>query len=112
MRGVLKDGGSARQGAMQEAAQSIKGRLEAKYFAGGEGDVYLILDFPNEVNAAARALVVNASGAARTTSTPLLTLKEIDQAAKITAGTVRVDSRFSKSTSWGTAVRGAAPCNP
>ena len=69
---------------MQEAAQSVEGRLEVTYFAFGEDDAYVILDLPNNVSAAALSMVVKASGAVRTRSTVLLTPEEIDQAAKAT----------------------------
>jgi uncharacterized protein with GYD domain len=84
IKGILKGGGSARRAAIQEAAQSVEGRLEAIYFGFGEHDAFAILELPNNVSAAALALVVNASGAARAKTTVLLTPEEVDQATKST----------------------------
>ena len=84
IKGILKGGGSARRAAIQEAAQSVEGRLEAIYFGFGEHDAFAILELPNNVSAAAIALVVNASGAARAKTTVLLTPEEVDQATKST----------------------------
>ena len=84
IKGILKNGGSARRAAIQEAAQSVEGKLEAIYFGFGEHDAFAILELPNNVSAAALALVVNASGAARAKTTVLLTPEEVDQATKST----------------------------
>jgi uncharacterized protein with GYD domain len=84
IKGILKNGGSARRAAIQEAAQSVEGKLEAIYFGFGEDDAFAILELPNNVSAAALALVVNASGAARAKTTVLLTPEEVDQATKST----------------------------
>jgi uncharacterized protein with GYD domain len=82
IRGTLKEGGSKRRAAVQEAAQSVDGRLEAFYYAFGEKDVVAIFDVPNNVSAAALSLAVAASGAAHIETTVLLTPEEIDQVAK------------------------------
>lgn len=83
-KGILKGGGSARRAAVQEALKSLEGKLEAYYFAFGEDDAYVIVDYPDHVSAAAASLAVNASGAVRTKTTVLLTPEEIDQAARKT----------------------------
>ncbi len=82
-KGLIKGGGgTARRAAVQQAIQSVEGKLEAFYYAFGEHDVYLILDAPDNVNAAALSLAVSASGAATVKTTVLLTPEDIDQAAK------------------------------
>lgn len=45
-------------------------------------DVFVIADVPDSVTAAAVSLVVNASGAVRLKTIPLLTPEEIDEASK------------------------------
>ncbi len=82
-KGLIKGGGgTARRAAVQQAIQSVEGKLEAFYYAFGEHDVYLILDAPDNVNAAALSLAVSASGAAAIKTTVLLTPEDIDQAVK------------------------------
>ena len=80
LRGIVKTGGKARRAAMQQAVESVGGKLEAQYFALGEYDALAIVDLPDHVSVAAIALSVTASGAARTRSTALLTPEEVDQA--------------------------------
>ena len=63
----------------------LGGTLEATYYAFGDMDVFVIADIPDSVTAAAAAavsLVVNASGAVRLKTIPLLTPEEIDEASK------------------------------
>ncbi|MFE4686705.1 GYD domain-containing protein [Streptomyces sp. NPDC056721] len=60
----------------------IGGQVEAMSFAFGEDDIVLIVDLPDPVSMAAVSLTVKASGALHTRATPLLTLDEIDEAAR------------------------------
>ncbi|HXW06967.1 MAG TPA: GYD domain-containing protein [Vicinamibacterales bacterium] len=81
-KGLLKDGGSKRKTVVQKMASSFGGNVEAFYFAFGESDVYIIMDAPDNVTAAAVSLAVNATGAVALKTTPLLSPEEIDQAAR------------------------------
>ena len=81
-KGLLKDGGSKRRAAVEEMAKSFGGKVEAFYYAFGDSDVFVIIDGPDNVTAAAASLAVNAVGAVRLKTTPLLTAEELDQAAK------------------------------
>lgn len=81
-QGLLKDGGSKRRAAIEQLISSVGGRLESMYYALGEDDVLLIVDIPDQVTASAISLVVNATGAVRLKTTPLLTVEELDQASK------------------------------
>lgn len=81
-KGLLKDGGSGRRNAVEKLIKSAGGKLESVYFAFGEDDVFVIADMPDNATAAAVSLTVSASGAVRTRTVPLLTVEEIDQAAK------------------------------
>ena len=83
IRGVLKDGGSARRSAAQKAIEAVGGKLEAFYFAFGADDAYVIAEVPDHATAAAVSMVVSASGAVRVQTVVLLTPEEIDRAAKI-----------------------------
>ena len=80
LRGIMKTGGTARRAAVQQAVESVGGRLETQYFALGDYDAFAIVDLPDHVSVAAVSMAVTASGAARTKSTALLTPEEVDQA--------------------------------
>jgi uncharacterized protein with GYD domain len=60
------------------------GKLEAFYYAYGEDDAVIIADLPDAGAGLAISLSVNASGAVRLATTPLITPEEIDAASKKT----------------------------
>ena len=82
VRGVLKEGGSARKRAAEAAVKSSGATLESMYFAFGDDDVFCIVDGPDNATMAAAAMAISASGLVKATTVPLLTAEEIDQAAK------------------------------
>lgn len=85
VKGVLKDGGTGRRKAIEEAIKSIGGKLEAVYFAFGDTDVYVIVDGIDDTQALAFSLGVAQSGTlSKAVTTVLLTPEEIDRAAKTT----------------------------
>jgi uncharacterized protein with GYD domain len=81
-KGLLKDGGTRRRKAVEEALKSVGGKLEAFYFAFGETDAIAIVDLPDNVSAAAVALATSSSGLVRTRTTVLLSPEEMDAVAK------------------------------
>ena len=81
-KGLLKDGGTKRRQAAEQAIKSAGGKLEGFYFAFGDSDAFVIIDAPDHASVAAASLAINASGAVRTKTTVLLTPEEIDQATK------------------------------
>jgi len=81
-KGLLKDGGSKRRQAAEQAVKSAGGKLEAFYFAFGDSDAFLIVDAPDHATIAATSIAVNASGAVRSKTVVLLTPEEMDAAAK------------------------------
>ncbi|MEQ1911997.1 MAG: GYD domain-containing protein [Vicinamibacterales bacterium] len=81
-RGLLKDGGSARRAVVQKMVEGAGGTLESFYYAYGNHDVVAISDMPDTASALALSLAVNASGAVRLSTTPLITPEEIDAASK------------------------------
>lgn len=83
-KGLLKDGGSKRIAAAEEAVKSVGGKLEAFYFAFGDHDAYVIVDVPDSVSAATVSLVLNASGAIQNKTTVLLTPEEMDAVSRKT----------------------------
>jgi uncharacterized protein with GYD domain len=82
VRGLQKEGGTARRAAAQKLMESVGGKLEAFYFAFGAADVIAIADVPDNVSAFATALATVASGTVKSQTTLLVTPEEVDQAAK------------------------------
>ena len=87
LKGLVKEGGSGRKAAVEAAVKALGGRVESIYYAFGTSDVYVIVEAPDNVSAAAFALAVGATGAlAHYKTTVLLTTDEVDQAAKKAGG--------------------------
>ena len=85
LKGLLKDGGTKRRAAIEQASASVGASLEAFYYAFGSDDVHMILDAPDNVSVAAVSLTAGAGGAATNIrTTVLLTPEEIDQAVQKT----------------------------
>jgi uncharacterized protein with GYD domain len=84
LKGLLKEGGSSRRAAVEKLFESVGGKVEAFFYAFGDTDLFIIADLPDNVSAAALSLTVNAAGAATSKVTVLLTVEEIDKAAKKT----------------------------
>jgi len=83
-RGLLKEGGSKRRAAVQKLVEGLGGKVEAFYYAYGDDDAILILDLPDVATGLALSLAVNASGAVRLSTTPLVTPEDVDAASKKT----------------------------
>jgi uncharacterized protein with GYD domain len=83
-KGLMKDGGSKRRHAAEQAIASAGGRLEAFYFAFGEHDAYVLIDAPDNATVAASSVAINASGAVTSRTIVLMTPEEMDQAIKKT----------------------------
>ena len=81
-KGLLLEGGSGRKAVIDKALQGLGGKLEAMYYAYGDTDVVLIADMPDTVSGLALSLAANASGTVKVTTTPLLTVAEVDAACK------------------------------
>ena len=81
-QGFLKDGGTGRREAVQKAIDGLGGSTEGFYFAFGEADVYVVVDLPDNVSAAALSLAVNSLGSVELRTTPLLTAEEMDEATR------------------------------
>jgi uncharacterized protein with GYD domain len=83
-KGLLKDSGTKRRQAAEQAIKSAGGTMEAFYFAFGKNDAYVIVDAPDHASIAAASVSINASGAVHTKTVVLLTPEEIDNAIKKT----------------------------
>ena len=80
-KGVLKNGGTARRRAAEEAVAQFGGKVESFYFAFGADDAFIICDVPDAESMAAISLAVTASGTIQTRATLLLSPEQIDEAA-------------------------------
>ena len=80
-KGVRQDGGTKRREVAKHAVESVGGKIEAFYFCFGDRDAIIIADLPDAASAAAVSLAVSSTGAARLTTTPLITVEEMDHAA-------------------------------
>jgi uncharacterized protein with GYD domain len=81
-KGLVGEGGSSRRKKVEEMVKEMHGKLEAFYYAFGTSDVFLIVDVPDAVTAAAISLAVNQSGAVHLRTHVLMTPEEMDQASK------------------------------
>ena len=81
-RGLAKEGGTGRREAVRALVEGLGGKVEAFYYAFGDDDVYVITDLPDTAAGLALTLAVNASGAVRLTTVPLISAEEIDAASK------------------------------
>lgn len=82
IKGLIKEGGTGRRAVVEKLFESVGGKVEAFYYAFGETDLFVVADLPDNVTAASLSLTVNASGAAVTKITVLLTPEEVDAAGK------------------------------
>ncbi|MEP7118388.1 MAG: GYD domain-containing protein [Acidobacteriota bacterium] len=83
-RGLMKEGGSSRVAAVTKATKALGGKVESFYFAFGGDDAFVVVDVPDEASAMALSLAVNASGVVSSQTVPLITPKQMDEAAKKT----------------------------
>jgi len=80
VKGLVKDGGTARRDAINKLVVSLGGQIEAFYFAYGADDAFVIVDLPDASTALAISLAVNASGVVRCNTMPLITAEDLDAA--------------------------------
>ncbi len=81
IKGLMQDGGTKRREAAEAAMGSVGGSIDSFYYAFGDFDLVGIADFPDDASALAISLMINASGAIKLTTTPLLTAEDLDAAA-------------------------------
>lgn len=81
-RGLMKEGGTGRKAAVQKALEGLGGKIETFYFTFGAADVIVVCDVPDTISAMALSLAVNATGAVRISTTPVLSIEEVDAACK------------------------------
>jgi uncharacterized protein with GYD domain len=82
---LSKAKGTGLRAAVAKFAESAGGKLDAYYFAFGPHDVVAIIDFPDNVSAAAISVAANGTGAVDLAMTPLITPEEMDRAVEKSA---------------------------
>jgi uncharacterized protein with GYD domain len=82
VKGVLQSGGTARADAVKKAVEGLGGKVNSFHFAFGAEDVYVVVELPDNIAAAAISLAVSAVGLASTQIVVLLTPADIDEAAR------------------------------
>ena len=85
-KGLIQEGGTRRRETVTKLIEGMGGSVEAFYYTFGERDVIVIYSVPDHSTALALSMAVNQSGKVRLTTHPLLTVEEVDQAAKKTVG--------------------------
>ena len=76
--GAVREGFESREEYIRELAESLGVTVEALYWAYGEDDVVAILSSTDDATVVALSIFINMSGAARASTTPLLTAAEMD----------------------------------
>ena len=71
---------------MTNAAEAIGGKLESFYYAFGDANLIGVIEFPDNVTAAAFSAAGNSGGFVRLSLTPLMTAEEMDRALEKFAG--------------------------
>jgi uncharacterized protein with GYD domain len=83
-KGLINEGGSGRKAAVQKAVEALGGKLDSMYYMFGANDVIVICDMPDTITGLALSLAVNASGAVRISTTPLVSVEDVDAACQKT----------------------------
>lgn len=81
-KGLVKEGGTARKAAIQKSLEGLGGKLDSMYYTFGADDFVVICEIPDTNSGLALSLAVNASGAARVSTTPLLSVEDMDAACQ------------------------------
>ncbi|AXE85529.1 MULTISPECIES: GYD domain-containing protein [unclassified Streptomyces] len=82
LKGLLREGGSARREVVARMVDGLGGRVESMYWAFGDDDVYVTAELPGNTSAAAMGMVVSAAGGVRTSTVVLLSADEVDEAVR------------------------------
>lgn len=80
MQGVIKEGAANRKTFIEKMAAEMGGSISSFDFAFGDTDAYVISEMPDQINAAAVATAVAASGAASIETVVLLSADDVDRA--------------------------------
>jgi len=82
VKGLLAEGGTAREAALRDAIASAGGTLEGFYYAFGDCDLFLIAEMPDAAAATGLALNLAAGGGLTVSTTVLLSAQDLDRAVQ------------------------------
>jgi len=85
IKGLLQEGGTKRKEAVEQLIEGLGGKVESIHFAFGDDDFYIIVEAPDNVKAAAGALIASSTGVVSPKITVLLTPEELDEVSKVSA---------------------------
>jgi uncharacterized protein with GYD domain len=83
LKGLIKEGGTKRREAVEQAFKSLGGTVEAYYYAFGGTDLFILVDLPDNMTATAASLVGNVAGTSKIEITVLIPPEEVDQATDL-----------------------------
>ena len=95
VKGLLKEGGTARRDETIRMVESLGGTVEAYYWCYGKDDFVSIMDFPDHTTVTGLALNIAASGTFTGNLTPLITVEEMDEMVKVKLGKYRLPGESS-----------------
>ena len=87
IRNFQKQKPTALKAGIAKFAESVGGKLESWYFDFATHTGWGIIDYPDDVSAAAAIMTIQAAGFANVTLTPLITAEEADKAFEKSVGT-------------------------
>jgi uncharacterized protein with GYD domain len=85
IKGLLQEGGTKRKEAVEQLIEGLGGKVESIHFAFGDDDFFIIVEAPDNVKAAAGALIASSTGVVSPKITVLLTPEELDEVSKVSA---------------------------
>ncbi|MEC9333324.1 MAG: GYD domain-containing protein [Candidatus Thermoplasmatota archaeon] len=86
IKGLLKEGGTARRDETVRIVEALGGKVEAYYWCYGSTDFLTIMDFPDHTTVTGMALNIAASGSFEGNLTPLISVEEMDEMVKVSVG--------------------------
>ena len=82
LEGTVKEGFKKREAFFRKNVEGLGGTTESAYWAYGDEDIFIVVDFPQTEAATGLSLALGLTGSFRVTTTPLLTAKDMDAGAK------------------------------
>jgi uncharacterized protein with GYD domain len=86
VKGLIKEGVSHRRDFVRGLIERAGGKMESFDFAFGANDLYIICELPDTTSALSLSLAVNSSGAVGLRVVPLVSVEEMEAAAKRQVG--------------------------
>ena len=82
LEGTVKEGFRKREAFFRKTVEALGGTTESAYWAYGDEDIFIVVDFPQTEAATGLSLALGLTGSFRVTTTPLLAAKDMDAGVK------------------------------